>query len=113
MRIQVEPNVPDAKVIGAIVVIGAGIVLAISALRLGVLDPRPASPLDAPTFAPTAIPTIAPVTAPTSPIRTSEPGANPVRTLTPVESPLPNVTAIPGQKTPDLPPPGYIKPEQN
>ena len=110
-----QSNVPDAWVIGAIVVAGAGIVLAISALRLGAADPRPASPLDAPTVAPTAMPAIVdPTAAPTSSFRIVEPnGTSPVRTFTPVESALPNETAVPGQKTPDLPPPGYIKPEQN
>ena len=52
MRIRMQSNVPDAWVIGAIVLLGAGIVLAVSAMRLGAVDPRPASPLDAPTVAP-------------------------------------------------------------
>ena len=60
-----QSNVPDAWVIGAIVLVGAAIVLAISALRLGAVDQRPASPLDAPTAAPAA--TFPATIAPTSP----------------------------------------------
>src|SRR5712691_11394128 len=76
MRIRVEPNVPDAWVVGAILVLGAGIVLAISALRLGAVEPRPASPLDAPIVAPTAMPAIGNATAaPTGASGIFEPGA--------------------------------------
>jgi hypothetical protein len=111
MRIRMQSNVPDAWVIGAIVLAGAAIVLAISALRLGPVEPRPGTPLNAPTFAPSAVPTIVDATAaPTSGI--FAPGASPVRTFTPGESAVPSPTAIPGQKTPDLPPPGYVKPAQ-
>jgi hypothetical protein len=114
MRIRMQSNVPDAWVIGAIVLAGAAIVLAISALRLGTVDQRPASPLGAPTVAPTAPPAIVnPTVVPIGSSGIFEPGASPVRTFTPVESPLPNETVVPGRKTPDLPPPGYIKPEQN
>ena len=105
-----QSNVPDAWVIGAIVLLGAGIVLAVSALRLGAVDPRPASPLDAPTVAPSAMPANA---APTSSSGIFEPSASgPIRTFYPSASALPDPTGAPGQKTPDLPPPGYIKPEQ-
>jgi hypothetical protein len=113
MRIRVEPNVPDAWVLGAIVIAGAGVVLAISALRLGAVDPRPASPLSAPTVAPTALTTNAPATAaPASSPATVDPNgvpaqASPLRTFVPAESPLPTDGGGRGTKTPDLPPPGY------
>jgi len=111
MRIRVQSNVPDAWVIGAIVLLGAAIVLAISMLRMGSVDPRPASPLEAPTALPAF--TAAPVTAaPTGAPGVVESGA-PVKTFVPVESPLPGASNPPAPKTPDLPPPGYIKPEQN
>ena len=113
MRVRVQSNVPDAWVIGAIVLLGAAIVLAVSSLRLGSFDPRPASPLDAPTAMPTVLTSAAPV--PTAP--TGAPGvvesAAPVKTFAPAESPLPGASNPPAPKTPDLPPPGYIKPEQN
>ena len=110
MRIRMQSNVPDAWVIGAIVLLGAGIVLAVSALRLGAVDQRPASPLDAPTVAPSAMPANA---APTSSSGIFEPSASgPIRTFVPADSSQPAASGIPGQKTPDLPPPGYIKPEQ-
>src|SRR4029077_13898113 len=113
MRIRMQTNVPDAWVIGAIVLLGAAIVLAIAALRLGAIDQRPASPLGAPTVAPSGIATGAPATAaPTSTSGAFQPGASPVQTFTPVESPVPAQTSVPGQKTPDLPPPGYVKPAQ-
>jgi hypothetical protein len=113
MRIRVEPNVPDAWVLGAIVIAGAGVVLAISALRLGALDPRPASPLNAPTVAPTSLTTTAPATAaPLSSPAITDPNiapaqASPPRTFVPAESPLPTDGGGRGTKTPDLPPPGY------
>jgi len=111
MRIRVQSNVPDAWVIGAIVLFGAAIVLAISMLRMGSVDPRPASPLEAPTALPAF--NAAPVTAaPTGAPGVVDPGA-PVKTFVPVESPLPGASNPPAPKTPDLPPPGYIKPEQN
>jgi hypothetical protein len=114
MRIRMQSNVPDAWVIGAIVLAGAAIVLAISAVRLGAVDQRPASPLDAPTVAPTALPAIVDhAVPPTGSSGIFQPGASPVRTFIPEESPLPNGSAAPGRKTPDLPPPGYVKPEQN
>jgi hypothetical protein len=103
-----QSNVPDAWVIGAIVLLGAAIVLAISALRLGAVDQRPASPLDAPTVAPSKITTSAPATAaPTSSSGMIESTGAPVRTFMPGETALPGGSSIPGKKTPDLPPPGY------
>ena len=78
MRIRVQPNVPDAWVLGAIVVAGAGIVLAISALRLGAADPRPAGPLSAPTAVPTALTTTRLAVSPASSARSS-PGRGPAR----------------------------------
>ena len=108
MRIRVQSNVPDAWVISAIVLAGAAIVLAISVSRLGALDPRPLSPVNAPTVAPTAITTSAPATAaPTSSAGMLESTAVPLRTFVPGETPLPGASSIPGKKTPDLPPPGY------
>lgn len=111
MKIRVQPTVPDAWALGAIVVVGAAIVLAISAFRLGAVDPRPASPMDAPTTAP--FQTTAPATAvPTSSSAITDPNAapaqaSPVRTFVPGESPLPTEATGRGTKTPDLPPPAY------
>ena len=103
-----QSNVPEAWVIGAIVLLGAAIVLAISALRLGAVDQRPASPLTAPTVAPTAIATSGPATAaPTSSAGVVETTGAPIRTFLPGDSPVPGGSSVPGQKTPDLPPPGY------
>ena len=114
MKVRVRSSVPDAWVLGTIVVLGAAIVLALSAVRLGALDQRPASPLNVPTLAPTALPTTIPATAtPTTSTGTFEPGSSPVRIVTPAESPQPVETVVPGRKTPDLPPPGYTRPEQN
>jgi hypothetical protein len=109
MRVRVQSNVPDAWVIGAIVLAAAGIVLAISALRLGTVDPRPARPLDVPTVTPIVNATA----VPTSSTNVVEPDATPLRTFVPAESPLPNESAIPAPKTPDLPPPGYRLDEQD
>ena len=109
-----QSNVPDAWVIGAIVLLGAGIVLAISALRLGAVDPRPASPLDAPTVAPTAIPTSAPATAvPISSAGIVETTGAPIPTFVPADTPPSGASTIPGKKTPDLPPPGYRLADQD
>ncbi len=114
MRIRVQSNVPEPWVIGAIVLAGAAIVLAISALRLGTLDPRPLSPVDAPTVAPTAITTSAPATAaPTSSAGMVESTSVPIRTFVPGDTPLPGGSSIPGKKTPDLPPPGYHLSDQD
>jgi hypothetical protein len=114
MRIRVQSNVPDAWVIGAIVLAGAAIVLAISALRLGTVDPRPLSPVDAPTVAPTAMTTSVPATpAPTSSAGMIESTGAPIRTFVPADTPLPGASSIPGKKTPDLPPPGYHLSEQD
>jgi hypothetical protein len=107
-----QSNVPDGWVIGAIVLAGAAIVLAISALRLGAFDQRPASPLEAP--APTALPTIGNATAaPTSSAGIVESTGAPIRTFLPADTPLPGASSIPGKKTPDIPPPGYRLPGQD
>lgn len=111
MKIRIQPNVPDAWALGAIVLLGAAVVLAVSAFRLGAVDPRPASPLDVPTTAP--LQTAAPATAlPTSSPAISDSSAapaqaSPIRTLVPRESPLPTDATGQGTKTPDLPPPAY------
>ena len=111
MKIRMQPTVPDAWALGAIVVVGAAIVLAISAFRLGAADPRPASPLDVPTTAP--LQTTAPATAvPTSSSaitdQTGAPAqASPLRTFVPAESPVPTNATDQVKKTPDLPPPAY------
>ena len=114
MRIRTQSNTPDAWVIAAIVLAGAGIILAISILRSTTTDPRPASPLDAPSVAPTAPPAIVdPTAAPTTAAGTTGPATSPLRTFTPAESPLPNESAIPAPNTPDLPPPGYRLDDQD
>src|SRR5690348_2055984 len=102
MRIRVQSNVPDAWVIGAIVVGGAAIVLAISLLRLGATDTRPLAPADAPTAVP-AIATSAPIFAPTSSAEVVEPTGGPARTFVPAITPVPGDSGIPAKKTPDLP----------
>jgi hypothetical protein len=108
MRIRVQSNVPDVWAIGAIVLAGAGIVLAISALHLGAVDPRPLAPAEVPTVAPTAMTTTATATeAPTSSAGIVESTAAPIRIFVPSETQVPTESSVPGKKTPDLPPPGY------
>ena len=112
MRIRVQSNVPDAWVIGAIVVAGAAIVLAISIMRLGAADTRPLAPADAPTVVP-AIATSAPTAAPTSSAGIVESTGAPIRTFVPAVTPVPDDSGIPAKKTPDLPPPGYHQSDQD
>jgi hypothetical protein len=104
MRIRMQSNVPDAWVIGAIVLAGAAIVLAISVLRLGGVGPRPLAPADAPTVAPIA--TGAPTAAPSSSAGIVDSTGVPIRTFVPAVTPVPGESSIPAKKTPDLPPPG-------
>ena len=114
MRVRMESNVPDARVIVAIVLLAAAAVLAISALRLGTSETRGGNPVDAPTVpagATTApVPaTLAPATSPLIIEATPLPaqpsmGGSPVRTVGPLVSPVPEAS---NPTKPDLPPPGY------
>jgi hypothetical protein len=113
MRVRVQSNVPDGWVIGAVVVTAAAIVLAISILRLGTADLRPASPIDAPTALPTTQPAVNATAVPITSADVVAPAASPARTFVPLESALPNESAIPAKKTPDLPPPGYRLDDQD
>ena len=115
MRVDVQSNLPDARVLAAIVVIGAAIVVAISVWRLTAAEQHGAgqvppavqtapAPASVPaTAAPASSPLILEATLAPLPAEPSAGAPAPRPTLDPRSSPIASAQPI----KPDQPPPGY------